>query len=113
MLVRREVQQPCHREREVTVRQLAQLQVQELALIPEVRELVLGAAVQRTGVLQQRTRLPQLVERDVAERNVLFELRRGGDPLAGALRRDQRVVTEPEGVVEQVVHRCSTPSGTS
>ena len=114
MLIRREVQQPCHRVGEVTGRQLAQLQVEEVALVPEVGEIVLRPAgsFERPGVLQQRPRLAQLVQPDVAEGNVLLELRGGRDPLGGALRGDQRVVAEAERVDEQVVHRCSTPSGT-
>ena len=114
VLVRREVQQPSHRVSEVAVRQLAQLQVEEVALVPEVGEIVLGPAraLDLTGVLQQRPGLAELVEPDVAQGNVLLELRGGRDPLGGALRGDQRVVAEPEGVGEEVVHRCSTPSGT-
>jgi hypothetical protein len=94
-------------------------------------------------VREQRARLAELVEPDVGERQVLLELRGAADPPAHPLGRDQRVVAEPEDVldvcrlasvlpvssqfdriltagdhlmtaaVSRFTHRCSTPSGTS
>jgi hypothetical protein len=116
MLVRREVQQARDGDGEVAIRPFADQQVREVPLVAVVREIVLGpsAAFQVCRVRQQRPRLPELVEPDVAERDVLLELRGVRDPLAHPLGRDQGVVTEPEGVGEHiVVHRCSTPSGIS
>ena len=100
---------------EVAVRQLAQLAVAELALVPEVGQLVLvrARALDLTGVRQQRPGLAELVERDVGQRDVLFDLRarpRSTRPCAG--RRSARRRRAGACRSKQVVHRCSTPSGT-
>ncbi len=46
--------------------------------------------------------MPEQVEGDVAERDVLFEFGGAGDPPAELLREDQRVVAQPERVLGDV-----------
>jgi hypothetical protein len=107
-------------------------QVAEVALVAEVRQVVLVAApaLDLPRVRQEGAGLAELVEADVGQRQVLLELRRPADPPAHPLGGDQRVVAEGEEVVDvnrrvrrravlttaavaRVAHRCSTPSGTS
>jgi hypothetical protein len=113
--VRREHQQPDHRDTEVAPGPLDEVHVAEPGGVAQVGQVVLGAGwvLQGAGVGQQGPGLAEQVERDVAQRDVLLDLRRSGDPLPGPLRRDQRVVGEREDVGLQGRHRCSTPSGMS
>ena len=59
---------------------LDQLHVAELALVAQVGEVVLAAAVALdvAGVGEQRAGLAELVEADVGQRDVLLELRARG-----------------------------------
>ena len=54
--------------------------------------------------------MPEQVERDVAERDVLLELGGAGDPRAELLRQDQRVVAEPQRVLRDI-RRGGAPVG--
>jgi hypothetical protein len=125
-LVSRDEQLPGHGHAEVVVGSLDDLQVQEVSLVPEVGKVVLGASgtFDQPCVGEQTARLPEQVERDVAERDVLLQLRCPRDPLTQSLRQDQRVVAEPEGVggnrrqgggrlASRGAHRCWTSSGMS
>jgi hypothetical protein len=124
-LVRREQQQPGGGDGEVLVRVLGDLQVRELPLPAQVRQVVLAAAgsLPLPGGGQQHPGLAEQVEPDVRERDVLLELRRVRDPLAAPVRQDQGVVAEREGVAGPcgggpgrgggAGHRCCTSAGTS
>ncbi|GAA1238198.1 hypothetical protein GCM10009588_15170 [Microbacterium phyllosphaerae] len=50
--------------------------------------------------------MAEQIEGDVAERDVLFELRCAGDPFAELLREDQGVVPEPQRVLGDVGGCC-------
>ena len=89
----------CDRLREVAVGLLDDPGAAELRLVAEVREVVFGASVVGTGEVQERPGMTEQIEGDVAERDILFEFGRAGDPLAELLREDQGVVAEPEGVL--------------
>ncbi len=84
------------------------VQLRQLVGVTLIGELVLVAdqRVQATGLTEQ-------VEADVAERDVELDLRRTSQPLAAAVRQDQRVVSQPNRLCTISDHRCSTPSGTS
>ena len=83
---------------------------------------------------EQRPGLAQQVQRDIAQRDVLLDLRGPGDPFAQSLGEDERVIAEPENVggegglidIDSIVgavdrlmdragssHKWDTPSGTS
>lgn len=47
--------------------------------------------------------MAQLVEGDVAQRHILFQLRRTGNPVCQALGQDQRVITKAQRVVGHVL----------
>jgi hypothetical protein len=89
---------------EVGVRQLDQLRVAELEVLSQVGQgvLVPPGPLHLAGVRQEHSRRAELVECDVRQRDVLLHLRRSGRPLAEPLRRDERVVAEPEQVGEQL-----------
>ena len=113
-LVRRQEQQLRDGDREVAVRQLHEQAVTVLPVVAQVRQGVLVArfALQFARVGQQQAGDPELVQRDVGERDVLLQLGCPRAPLGEALRRDQRVVTEAQYLFEGG-HRCATPSGTT
>ena len=117
VVVAGEEQQPRHRHAEVAVGAFDQVHAAEVALVAEVGQVVLGArrVLERAGVGQQRPGLAEQVERDVADRDVLLELRRGGDPLRQPLGRDQRVVAQRQHVAHQrrVVRPCDRHSARS
>ena len=96
---------------EVAVRTLEQLPIAEFRLVAEVGEFVLGLAPRRARVGEQAASVTEEVEADVAERDVLLELRRVGDPLAEALREDQCVVAEAERVGRHRLGRDRTGFG--
>ena len=119
-------QLPGHRDGEVTVLDLHQVHVAEVPLVPEEGQVVLVPAgpLDLPGVAEQRTGLPEQVECDVAQRDVLFDLRGAGDPLRQSLGQDQRVITQSEhvgnkgGAIDITgraagTHRWDTPAGTS
>ena len=54
--------------------------------------------------------MPEQVEGDVGESDVLFELGRARDPGAELLREDQSIVTEPQCVLGDV-GGCRDPAG--
>jgi len=120
-----EPQHPGHLETEVSPLLLDQVNVVELALVPKVGQLVLGpaGAIELAGPGQQHSGLAEQVETDVAQRHVLLDLWRAGNPLAKPLRVDESVITElqtvcrrnrgPGGVNRILAQRYSTSSGTS
>jgi hypothetical protein len=97
-----EDQQARHRDAKIGLGPLDQPDVAEVALVAEVRQVVLAAAValDRTGMGEQGAGLTELVEADVGERQVLLELRGAADPPAQPLGGDQGVVAESEDVVD-------------
>ena len=92
---------PHDREREVAARQLEELHVAELDRLAEERERVgvASRALLRAGEIEQRRRLPDQVERDVAERDVLLEDRRVAAPPGELVAQHEPVV----GVAQQVL----------
>src|SRR5512132_2508564 len=109
--------------REVAVGLFDELNVNEVALIPEKSEVVLGPArgLDLPRVRQQDAGLTEQVESDVGERDVFLELRGIRRPLAESLGEDERVVAQPQCILRDrwqlrgrcAAHRCSTPSGRS
>ena len=93
---------PGDRLGEVAVRLLDDPGGAELGLVAEVREIVLAAPVGRARVVQEGAGVPEQVERDVAERDVLLELGGARDPPAELLREDQGVIAQPERVLGDV-----------
>ena len=87
---------------EVAVGLLDEPAAAELGLVAEVGEVVLAAPVRRARVVQQRAGVPEQVEGDVAERDVLFEFGGARDPPAELLREDQGVIAQPERVLGDV-----------
>ena len=103
-----------HGVRVVPVGLFDEQQVAELAAIAQERELVLAPARRRVACLdflcvrEPHPALPQQVQPDVGERDVLLQRRTLADPLAEALRKNDPVVGQPQHVVEKlgiVVHR--------
>ena len=74
-------------------------------LAAEVGEIVFAAPVQSAGVAEEGPGVAQFVQGDVAEGDVLFELRRAGDPVAQALGQDQGVVAQAQGELGDVFAR--------
>ena len=91
--------------REVAVGLLEDPGVAPLGLIAPVGEVVFAATGRGAGVVQQRSGMPEEVEGDVAERDVLFELGGPGDPHAELLREHEGVVAEAHGVLRDI-RRC-------
>ena len=90
---------------EVAVGLLEQPGAAELGLVAPVGQVVFAATGCRAGIVQQRACVPQQIESDVAERDVLFELGGAADPPAELLRQNQRIVAEPERVLGDIVGR--------
>ncbi len=88
---------------EVAVRQLDQADVAELDRVAEIRQRVLVAPLplDLAGQLQEARRLPDEVERDVGERDVLLEDRPVPAPLRQPVPEHQPIIAEPEQVLEQ------------
>jgi hypothetical protein len=78
------------------VRQLEQHRVQVLLLEAQHRQLVLVEAVGGAGQREQCARLAEQVEREVGQRQVLFEHRAVPAPLAVALRQDEGAVGQAQ-----------------
>ena len=70
-----------------TIRQLRQA-----GRITQIGELVLGVAGERSGIVVERARLADQIERDVGERQFLLEHRRMTGPFRQAVAQDQRIV---------------------
>src|SRR5688500_1539670 len=89
---------PRDREREITARELDELNVAELNLLAKKRELVRGAAVplRFRRQLKGAVRLPQEIERDVGQRDVFLEDGPVTAPLRKTVTENQPVVAEPE-----------------
>ena len=96
---------PGDGDREVAVGLLEQLHRAEFVLAAEVGEVVLAPAVQASGVAQEGPGVAQLVQRDVAQGDVLFELGCPGNPVAQALGQDQGIVAQAEGQFGDVLAR--------
>jgi hypothetical protein len=94
---------PNDRRREIAVRLLEQQQVAKLRRIAAVGERVLVAALafERTGIVVERSRLADQVEPDIGERQFLFQQRRVPAPFRQAMAEDQRIIGEPQRVVER------------
>ena len=103
--VRRDDELPGDRVGEVAVGLLDDPRAAELGLVAEVGEIVLAAPVGRARVVQERARVAEQIECDVAERDVLLELGRAGDPPAQLLRQDERVVAQPQRVLRDIRRR--------
>ena len=91
--------------REVAVGLFEELHRAEFVLAAEVGQVVLAPAVQAAGVAQEGPGVAQLVQGDVAQGNVLFELGGAGDPVAQALGQDQGVVAQAQGEFGGVLAR--------
>jgi hypothetical protein len=76
--------------------QLDQADVAELGLVAQVgkRVLVAPGALHLAGPGEQHSGLPQQIQGDVGQRDVLLELGRAGAPLGEPMGKDQRVVAE-------------------
>ena len=86
-LIRREEQLPSHGHGEVTVLLLDQQAVDEVALVALERVGVLAApgAVELRSSCVQRTGLAEEIERDIRQRDILFEQWRPRRPLRQAV----------------------------
>jgi hypothetical protein len=78
------------------VRQLEQHRVQVLLLKAQHRQLVLVQAVGGAGQREQRARLAEQVERQIGQRQVLFEHRAVPAPFAVALGQDEGAVGQAQ-----------------
>ena len=92
---------------EVAVGLLTEDQVEELPLGAPHRQRVLVApsALHLAGMGQEVAGHPQVIEGDVGQGDVLFEVRRPADPLAQPLGEDQVVVAQPEQIGEVRLER--------
>ncbi len=115
-----EIELPRHRRREVAVGHLGKQQVAVGAAVAQERELVLAAALVAEARLdfarigEPHPALPQQVEADVGERDVLLDDGTVADPLAQPLRQHDVGVAQPLQVLEQRLvrfHMCFTSSG--
>src|SRR5690606_14819237 len=92
--------------------------VQIFALAAQKSEIVLAAppALDLAGILVERPRLPDQVERDVGHGKVFFQHRRMAAPLRQPMAEDQVIVGESEQEGDEMVARnihyiCPTSSG--
>jgi len=88
------------RAAKVAVRLLGECQVEKLRRIAQKgkRVLVTPAALELPGVGEQQPRLPDQIERQVGEPQVLLQRRRVTDPLAQALPEHEARVSEAQHV---------------
>jgi hypothetical protein len=84
---------------------LRRAQVGQRVLVPAGAFRRAGA-FQRARVRQQQPGRAELVEPDVGQRHVFLHLGRGGIPGPEPLGRDQRVVAQPQHIVNPRGHRC-------
>src|ERR1700686_340756 len=98
------VEQPLAHDRlaKVAVRLLGECQVGELRRITQKgqRVLVTPAALDLARVGEQQPRLPDQVQGEVGERQILLERRRLAGPLAEALPEYETRVTEAQDVAK-------------
>lgn len=87
---------------EVAVGLLHDPRATELGLVAEEGEVVFAAAVVRPRVVQERARVAEQVERDVAQGHVLLQLRGPRDPGAQLLGEDEGVISEAQCVLGDV-----------
>ena len=78
------------------------------------------STVDLTRIPEKMLGNPEMIEGDVGERQILFELGTARDPLREPLRHDEAVVAVAENVARQrardgygVHHMCPTSSGMS
>ena len=88
---------------EVAVLLLHQTAGAELVLVTEVGQIILGLAPGGAGVGQEEPRVAEQVQPDVAQGDVLLQLRCTGDPPAQALGQHQGVVTQVQRVVRHIL----------
>ena len=69
------------------------------------RILVAALAFERTGIVVKPPRLADQIEPDIGERQLLFEQRRMSAPFRQPVAEDQRVVSQPQYVIEERHHR--------
>jgi hypothetical protein len=105
---------------EIAVRQFEQQQVGIGARVAQIGEIVLAAPgiLHHGRVLVERARLPDIVERQIGERDVLLQRGRVPAPFRQAMADDERIVGKPQQVLKKwgwglVHHICPTSSGTS
>ena len=93
---------------EVAVRLLDQQQVGVGMLVAQVGERILVAslAFDLAGIGVEQPRLPDQVERQVGERDVLLQHRRLARPFRQPMAEDQRIVGKAEEQFEQIGLSC-------
>jgi hypothetical protein len=103
---------------EIAVGLLDQQEVAEIPRVAEEGEVVRAPppALHLAREAEPHLRLPDEVERDVGQRDVLLEDGRMAAPLADPVAEDQRVVPHPQEELEERVvphHMCPASSGMS
>jgi len=69
-------------------------------------------AFKRAGETEKMRRLPDLIERDVREREINLKRRRMPAPFAEALAEDQRIVAKAQRICGERIHQMWViPSG--
>ena len=110
------------REREVAVRLLDEKEIAKLRDVAEKREVVgdRPRPSRSTGGLEQQARLIEQVEREIAERELLFEHGSVTAPLGQPMAEHEPIVAEAERVFGEIAlqailarhQRPRTPRGT-
>ena len=94
----------------VTIGLLKELTIAEFRFVAEVRQVILSFSPRRGGVGEKAAGVTQLIESDVAQRDVFFEFGSVGNPGAEALRKYERVVSEAHRVARNRL-RCDLARG--
>jgi hypothetical protein len=113
--IRAEQKLANNRVPEVALGQLDHQCVPILAIGAQIGERILISPLgfNLARALQEQVRFANEVERDVRERDVLFENRTMSAPLAQPMAEDEPIVTEPKQVLEKVrAQENRTPCGT-
>ena len=96
------------------VRQFDQHVITKLRGFAQIGQRVFRVAFfhQRRGMLVQQPRLPNQIQTNIRQRNVLLQHRAVPTPLGVALSEDQRVVRQMQQVIDRRMHHmCPTSSG--